>query len=92
MLLSFMFHTINLPTSLSSCVWFFKAALPSHNTVPLLSYITFAQYKHYLLLILKKNDKEKGSKDESDDVLKIIKPKVSYSIEIVPFNYQYSVT
>ena len=72
MLLSFMFHTIT-PAGLSCYKWFFKAALPS-SSMPLLQYITSSQYKYYLLLILKLNDK---STDDQDDVLQIFTPYVS---------------
>ena len=73
MLLSFMFHIITLPAGLSSYLWFFKSISPS-STEPLLQYITPAQYKFYLLLILKLNNQVN---EDHSDVLKLFKSDVS---------------
>ena len=73
MLLSFMFHTVTLPAGLSCYLWFFKVLLPD-STIPLLQYITPAQYRFYLLLILKLNNQPAES---HSDVLKLFKSDVS---------------
>lgn len=72
MLLSFMFHTIITPAGLSCYCWFFSTALPESKE-QLLQYITPAQYKFYLLLILKLN--QLNDEDEND-VLKIFQSDV----------------
>ena len=73
MLLSFMFHTITLPAGLSCYRWFFSTALPGSED-QLLQYITPAQYKFYLLLILKL--KNKLNDEDKNDVLKIFQSDV----------------
>lgn len=75
MLLSFVFHSITLPAGWSSYEWFFRAALPG-SPVPLLEYISLAQYKYYLLIILEQQSEQ--SNRDPDDVLKLFKPEVSY--------------
>ena len=79
-----MFHTTNLHRKESAlCQWFFQATLPgSPDSVPLLEYISPAQYKYYLLLILAKDDQA-----DSDNVLNLFQSNVSLSYSIVNYNF-----
>ena len=80
-LLSFIFHTVSLPSELLSCQWFFRAALPSSlGSVSLMDYISPAQYKYYLLHILAKDDQFKTDQKDSDDVLNLFQPNVGIII------------
>ena len=80
-LLSFIFHTVSLPSALSSCQWFFQAALPSSlDSVSLMDYISPAQYKYYLLHILAKDDQLNTDQKDSDDILNLFQPNVSIII------------
>ena len=78
--LSFIFHTVSLPSVLS-CQWFFGGALPSSlDSVSLMDYISPAQYKYYLLHILAKDDQFKTDQKDFDDVLNLFQPNVSIII------------
>ena len=80
-LLSFIFHTVSLPSALSSCQWFFGAALPSSSdSVSMMDYMSPAQYKYYLLHILAKDDQLKTDQKDSDDILDLFQPNVSIII------------
>ena len=80
-LLSFIFHTVSLPSALSSCKWFFQAAFPSSpNSVSLMDYVSPAQYKYYLLHMLVKDDQLNTDQKDSDDVLNLFQPNVSIII------------
>ena len=78
-----MFHTVNLHRTESAiCQWFFRAALPgTPDSVPLLEYISPAQYKYYLLYILAKDDQT-----DSDNVLNVFQSNVSISYSIVNYD------
>ena len=77
-LLSFIFHTVSLPSVLSSCQWFFQAAFSSSpGSVSLMDYIFPAQYKYYLLHLLAKDDQLNTDQKDSDDVLNLFQPNVS---------------
>ena len=74
-MLTFIFHTVDLSSGLLLCEWFFQAALPdSPNSIPLLDYLSPAEYKYYLLHILAKDD---NTKVDHDNVLDIFQPTVS---------------
>ena len=90
MLLSFMFHSVSLPVGILSCEWFLRAALPD-SSVPLLEYISLAQYRFYLLMILEQYRSNTQCITDNDDVLKLFKPQVSMTecIKAV-FIYLYS--
>ena len=79
-----MFHTTNLHRKESAiCQWFFQAALPgSPNSVPLLEYISPAQYKYYLFYILVKDDQI-----DSDNFLNLLQSNVSISYSIVNYDF-----
>ena len=80
-LLSFIFHTVSLPSALSSCQWFFQATFPgSPDSVSLMDYISLAQYKYYLLHILTKDDHLNTEQKDSDDVLNLFQPNVNIVI------------
>ena len=78
-ILSFMFHTVNLPSDLPLCQWFFRAALPGcPNSVSLLEYISPAQYRYYLLhMLLAKDDQLATDQKDSNDPLNLFQPLVS---------------
>ena len=74
-ILTFIFHTVNLSSGLLLCEWFFQAALPgSPNSIPLLDYLSPAEYKYYLLHILTKDDNKEV---DPDNVLDLFQPTVS---------------
>ena len=80
-LLSFIFHTVSLPSALSSCQWFLRAAFPSSpDSVSLMHYISPAQYKYYLLHILAKDDQLNTDQKDSDDVLNLFQSNVTIII------------
>ena len=83
-ILQFMFQTINVRRRESAiCQWFFRAALPdSPNSVPLLEYISPAQYKYYLFYILMKDDQA-----DSDNFLNLLQSNVSISYSIVNYDF-----
>ena len=74
-ILTFIFHTVNLSSGLLLCEWFFQAALPgSPNSIPLLDYLSPAEYIYYLLHILTKDDNKEV---DLDNVLDLFQPTVS---------------
>ena len=79
--LSFIFHTVSLPSKMLSSQWFFGAVLPNClDSVSLMDYISPAQYKYYLLHILAKDEQLNTDQKDSDDVLNLFQPNVNVII------------